>query len=59
VSVFGNEVQRTIFGSKMEVVSGGWKKLHNGELQNVFPSPNIIRTIKSGKEKWAGHACIM
>jgi hypothetical protein len=28
-------------------VAGGWRKLHNEELHNLFSSPNIIRVIKS------------
>jgi hypothetical protein len=29
--------------------------LHNGELQNLSSSPDIIRQTKSRKIKWAGH----
>jgi hypothetical protein len=31
-----------------------WRKLHN-ELHKLYPSPNIIRHIKSRRRKWAGH----
>jgi hypothetical protein len=27
-------------------VTGGWRKLHNEELHNLYSSPNIIRMIK-------------
>jgi hypothetical protein len=27
-------------------VTGGWRKLHNEELHNLYSSPSIIRTIK-------------
>jgi hypothetical protein len=34
-------------------------KLHNGELHNLYSSPNIIRQIKSRSMRWAGHvACV-
>jgi hypothetical protein len=36
-------------------VTGGWKKLHNEELHNLYSSPSIIRIIKSRRVKWAGH----
>jgi hypothetical protein len=29
-------------------VTGGWRKLHNEELYNLYTSPSIIRMIKSG-----------
>jgi len=28
-------------------VGGGWKRLYNVELHNLYASPNIIRVIKS------------
>jgi hypothetical protein len=36
-------------------MTGGWRKLHNEELHNLYSSPNIIRMVKSKKMKWAGH----
>jgi len=29
--------------------------LHNEELHNLCPSPNIVSTIKSGRLRWTGH----
>jgi hypothetical protein len=29
--------------------------LHNEEVHNLYPSPNIIRMIKSRRMEWAGH----
>jgi hypothetical protein len=40
--VFENRVLRRIFGSKREEVVGGWRRLHNEELHNLYTSPNII-----------------
>jgi hypothetical protein len=34
---------------------GGWRKLHNVEVHNLYFSPDIIRLIKSRKVRWAGH----
>jgi hypothetical protein len=42
-------VLRKIFGSKREEVAGGWRRLHNGELHNMYTSPNTVRVIRSRK----------
>jgi hypothetical protein len=47
-------VLRRIFGPKRDEVTGGWRKLNNKMLHNVYPSPNIIRMIKSRRMIWAG-----
>jgi hypothetical protein len=41
--MFENEVLRRIFGPKRDGVTGGWRKLHNEELHNLYSSPSIIR----------------
>jgi hypothetical protein len=46
-------VLRGIFGSKRESVAGGWRRLHNEELHNLYALPNIIRVIKLRTKKWA------
>jgi hypothetical protein len=57
--VFENRVLRKIFVVKREEVAGGWKKLHNKGLSNLYSSPHVIRVIKSRRIRWAGHAtCI-
>jgi hypothetical protein len=38
-----NRVLRRIFGPKRDEGTGGWRKLHNEELQNLYSSPSIIR----------------
>jgi hypothetical protein len=43
-----------MFVSKRNEVTGGWRKLHNEELQNLCSSPNFIRVIKSRRMKGRG-----
>jgi hypothetical protein len=45
--VFENRVLRRIFGPKRNEVTGGWKKLRNEVLCNLYSSPSLIRMIKS------------
>jgi hypothetical protein len=45
--VFENRVLRRIFGPKRDEVTGGWRKLHNEEIHNMYSSPNIIKKNKS------------
>ena len=45
--VFENRVLRKIFGPKRNKVTGGWRKLHNEELNGLYCPANIIRVIKS------------
>jgi hypothetical protein len=52
-------VLRRIFGPKRDGVSGGWRKLHNEELHNLYSSPSIIRIMKSRRMRWAGHVARM
>jgi len=35
------------------------KKLHNEELNDLYPSPNIVRVIKSRRTRLAGHVAHM
>jgi hypothetical protein len=44
-----------IFGQKRDEARGGWRKLHNEELHNLYSSPSIIRMIKSRRMRWSGH----
>jgi hypothetical protein len=57
--VFENRMLRRIFGPKREEVTGERRKLHNGELHNMYSSPGIIRQIKSRRMRWAGHVARM
>jgi hypothetical protein len=57
--VFENRVLRRIFGPKRDEVTGGWRKLHDEELHNLYGSPSIIRMIKSRRMRWTGHVARM
>jgi len=57
--VFENKVLRRIFGPKRDEVTGGWRKLHNEELNDLYVTPNIVRVIKSRRMRWAGHVARM
>jgi len=52
--VFENRVLRRVFGPKRE-----WRKLHNEELSDVYPLPNIVLVVKSRRMRWAGHVARM
>jgi hypothetical protein len=54
-----NRVLRRIFGPKRDGVTGGWRKLHNEELHDLYFSPSIIRIIKSRRMRWEGHVARM
>jgi hypothetical protein len=57
--VFENRVLSRIFGPKRDGVTGGWRKLHNEELHNLYSSRSIIRIIKSRRMRWAEHVARM
>jgi hypothetical protein len=46
--VFENKMLRKIFGHMRDEVTGGWRRFHNEELHNLYPSPNIIRMTSEG-----------
>jgi hypothetical protein len=50
---------RRIFGPKRDEVTGGWRKLHNEELHNLYSSPRKIRMIKSRGMRRSGYVARM
>jgi hypothetical protein len=48
-----------IFGPRRDEVMGGWRRLHNEELNDLYSLPNIVWVIKSGRMGWAGHVARM
>jgi hypothetical protein len=57
--VFENRVLRRIFGPERDGMTGGWRKLHNEELHNLYSSPSRIRIIKSRRVRWVEHVARM
>jgi hypothetical protein len=57
--VFENRVLRRISGPKRDEVTGEWRKLHSGELHNLYSSPDIIRHIKARRMRQVGHVARM
>jgi hypothetical protein len=48
-------VLRRIFGPRRDEVTGGWRELHNEELQNLYSSPSIMND--QVKEDEMGREC--
>jgi PAS domain-containing protein len=57
--VFENRALRRIYGPRRDEVTGGWRRLHDEELCDLYSSPSIIRMIKSMRMRWAGHVARM
>jgi hypothetical protein len=55
VRVLENRVLRKVYGPTTGEETGKWKILHNKELCNLCPSPNVIWVIKSRRMRWAGN----
>jgi hypothetical protein len=45
--VFENRVLRRMFEPKRDELTGGWRKLHNTELRDLYSWTSTIRIIKS------------
>jgi hypothetical protein len=58
LKVFENRVLR-VYRPKRDEITGEWRKLHNDELHHLYPSPTIVRVIKSRRMRWAGHVARM
>jgi hypothetical protein len=48
-----------LYGQKRDEVTGGWRKLHNEELHNLYSSPSIIRMVKSRRIRWVEYVACM
>jgi len=54
--MFKNRMLRKIAGSKRDAVTVNWRRLHNGEIYDLYSSPIIIRVIESRRMRGAGCA---
>jgi hypothetical protein len=52
-------MMRSVFGPKRDEVTGEWRKLHNQDLNDLYPLPNIVRVVKSRRMRWAEHVAHM
>jgi hypothetical protein len=57
--VFENWVLRRLLVPKRDGVMGGWRKLHNVELRDLYSWPSIVRMRKSRRMRWAGSEALM
>jgi hypothetical protein len=57
--MFENRVLRGIFGPNGDEVTEECRKLHSGQLHNLYSSPDIVRQMKSRRMRWAGHVARM
>jgi hypothetical protein len=53
--MFEKRVLRRILGPRRNEVTGGWRKLHNEGLHNLYSSQSIIRMMKSRRMRCATH----
>jgi len=48
IKMFENRVLRKIFGSKRDkITGGGWRRLQNEDIYDLYSSPDIIQVMKS------------
>jgi hypothetical protein len=57
--VFENREFTRMFELKRDEVTGGWRKLHNEELHNLYSLPSTITMTKPKRMRWAGHVARM
>jgi hypothetical protein len=57
--IFENRVLSRILGSKRDEVTMEWRRLHNKELYDLYPSPDIVRGMKSRRLRWEGNTARM
>jgi hypothetical protein len=52
-------VLRRIFWPMRDGVTGGWRKLYNEELHNLYSAPIVVTIIKPRRMRWEGHVARM
>jgi len=57
-SIYNTMTLRLIFEPRREEVTGEWRRFYK-ELNDLYPSPNIVRVIKLRRTSWAGHVARM
>jgi hypothetical protein len=55
LTVLRNRVLRVTFGSIGEKLTGGWRKMRNEELRNLYSSTNIIEMMRLTRMKKVRH----
>jgi len=56
--VFGRRVPTKTLRPKREKVTGGWRKMHSGQLHDFYSS-DVILLIKSRRMRWVGKVACM
>ena len=57
--VFENRELRNVFGPKRDEVTRDCGRMHNEEFYDLYSSTIVVRVIKSGRMRWAGHVARM
>jgi hypothetical protein len=55
IKMYFKERLRRIFRPNRDEVVGGWRKLRNEELHDLYCSPSVIRIIKTRRMRLTGH----
>lgn len=54
--MFKNRVLRKIFGENRDYHNGEeWSHQYNQKLQELYPSADIVRVMKSWRHSWTGY----
>jgi hypothetical protein len=59
VLMFENRVLRKVFGPKRDEVTGEWRRLNNGKLNDLYSSLHVIQVIKQRRMRWTVHLARM
>jgi hypothetical protein len=52
-------IKLVLYGCETWSLTGGWRKLHNEELHNLYSSPSTMRMITSRRMRWTRHVARM